>query len=129
MNCVFMGYFHSDVNSTDIDNDMEITGFSPAEFAIPYMNSINKNYMDFIGPVALNRAVGPPDEIKIKLEKRKLINRKTESKSNKKLKTEGGTKSRRWSMKYKRSINCKRPRGFSQRQHCKYGRKTRKNNN
>jgi hypothetical protein len=30
---------------------------------------------------------------------------------------------RRWSMKYKRSINCNRPRGFSQRQHCKYGRK------
>ena len=27
-----------------------------------------------------------------------------------------------WSQKYKRSINCKRPRGFSQRQYCKYGR-------
>lgn len=26
-------------------------------------------------------------------------------------------------MKYKKSIDCKRPRGFSQRQHCKYGRK------
>jgi len=34
---------------------------------------------------------------------------------------------RKWSNKYKKSINCKRPRGFSQRQHCKYGRKTRKN--
>lgn len=30
---------------------------------------------------------------------------------------------RKWSTKYKRSINCRRPRGFSQRQHCKYGRK------
>ena len=29
----------------------------------------------------------------------------------------------RWSMKYKRSINCRRPHGFSQRQHCKYGRR------
>lgn len=28
-----------------------------------------------------------------------------------------------WSLKYKKSINCKRPRGFSQRQYCKYGRK------
>ena len=28
-----------------------------------------------------------------------------------------------WSLKYKRSINCKKPKGFSQRQHCKYGRK------
>jgi hypothetical protein len=35
---------------------------------------------------------------------------------------------RKWSRKYKLSINCKRPRGFSQRQYCKYGiRKTRKN--
>ena len=32
-------------------------------------------------------------------------------------------KRRHWSMKYKRSINCSRPKGFSQRQHCKYGRK------
>ncbi len=30
----------------------------------------------------------------------------------------------KWSMKYKKSINCKRPMGFSQRQHCKYGRKS-----
>jgi len=29
---------------------------------------------------------------------------------------------RKWSMKYKKSINCKRPKGFSQKQHCKYGR-------
>jgi len=40
----------------------------------------------------------------------------------------GGSKrkrsKRRWSAKYKRSINCRRPRGFSQRQHCKYGRKS-----
>lgn len=40
----------------------------------------------------------------------------------------GGRKTRRrrggkWSLKYKRSINCRRPKGFSQRQHCKYGRR------
>lgn len=36
----------------------------------------------------------------------------------------------KWSAKYKKSINCKRPKGFSQRQYCKYGRKkTRKNRN
>jgi len=29
----------------------------------------------------------------------------------------------KWSLKYKRSINCKKPKGFSQKQHCKYGRK------
>jgi hypothetical protein len=35
------------------------------------------------------------------------------------------TKRRRggsWSAKYKKSIDCKNPRGFSQKQHCKYGR-------
>ena len=32
-------------------------------------------------------------------------------------------KKRKWSMKYKKSINCNMPRGFSQRQHCKYGRR------
>lgn len=30
----------------------------------------------------------------------------------------------KWSLKYKRSINCNRPKGFSQKQHCKYRRKT-----
>jgi len=35
----------------------------------------------------------------------------------------------KWSMKYKKSINCNHPKGFSQKQHCKYGRKTRKNTN
>lgn len=30
---------------------------------------------------------------------------------------------RKWSMKYKKSINCNRPKGFSQKQHCKYGRR------
>jgi len=33
----------------------------------------------------------------------------------------------KWSAKYKRSIDCSNPKGFSQKQHCKYGRKTRKN--
>jgi hypothetical protein len=30
-------------------------------------------------------------------------------------------------MKYKKSINCKNPKGFSQKQYCKYGRKKIKN--
>jgi hypothetical protein len=39
------------------------------------------------------------------------------NKSNKR-KIKGG----KWSMKYKKSINCSHPKGFSQKQHCKYGR-------
>jgi len=37
-------------------------------------------------------------------------------------------KKRTWSRRYKKSINCRRPKGFSQKQYCKYGRKTSKNN-
>jgi hypothetical protein len=32
-------------------------------------------------------------------------------------------KTKKWSLKYKKSINCKKPKGFSQKQYCKYGRK------
>jgi hypothetical protein len=46
--------------------------------------------------------------------------RSSSSKHSKKHRQTGG----KWSLKYKRSINCKRPKGFSQRQHCKYGRKS-----
>jgi hypothetical protein len=35
---------------------------------------------------------------------------------------------RKWSIKYKKSINCNRPKGFSQKQYCKYGRRTRTKN-
>ena len=48
-------------------------------------------------------------------------NSKTYKKSNHRTKTRkqiGG----KWSAKYKRSINCNRPKGFSQKQYCKYGR-------
>jgi chromosome segregation ATPase len=33
-----------------------------------------------------------------------------------------GKKGGAWTAKYKKSINCNRPRGFSQKQYCKYGR-------
>ena len=48
---------------------------------------------------------------------KKSIGKKGGKKTNKKIKR------RKWSAKYKRSINCKRPKGFSQKQYCKYGRK------
>ena len=33
----------------------------------------------------------------------------------------------KWTMKYKKSINCKNPKGFSQKQYCMYGKKNKKN--
>jgi len=32
--------------------------------------------------------------------------------------------SKKWSIKYKKSIHCNNPKGFSQKQYCKYGRRT-----
>ena len=39
------------------------------------------------------------------------------------LKTNRSGSTRKWSQKYKDSIDCERPSGFSQKQYCKYGRK------
>jgi len=55
------------------------------------------------------------DWIESKLTKKRAYHKK--SIHNKKM--HGG----KWSMKYKKSIDCKNPKGFSQKQHCKYGRK------
>ena len=38
-----------------------------------------------------------------------------------KSRTRSRTRRHKWSLKYKRSIDCKHPKGFSQRQHCTYG--------
>jgi len=55
-------------------------------------------------------------EFKLDEKPKKLMGggKKTKSKKQK-----GG----KWSLKYKRSINCKRPKGFSQKQYCKYSRR------
>ena len=50
----------------------------------------------------------------------KLKTKNVTQKGGKKTKKLNGGK---WSRKYKRSINCKRPRGFSQKQYCKYSRR------
>ena len=49
----------------------------------------------------------------------KIKNGNNKSNAKKQKPKKGG----KWSLKYKRSINCKHPKGFSQKQHCKYGRK------
>uniref|UniRef100_A0A6C0HC14 DUF5872 domain-containing protein n=1 Tax=viral metagenome TaxID=1070528 RepID=A0A6C0HC14_9ZZZZ len=45
---------------------------------------------------------------------------------NKNNRTTNVKKGGKWTMKYKKSINCKNPKGFSQKQYCKYGRKKQK---
>jgi thiol-disulfide isomerase/thioredoxin len=51
-----------------------------------------------------------------------LYNRLTNKKKTKR-KTKRKQKGGKWTKKYKMSINCKKPKGFSHRQYCKYGRK------
>ncbi len=46
--------------------------------------------------------------------------------SNSNNKNQKTQKRKKWSLRYKRSINCRRPRGFSQKQYCKWGRKSNK---
>ena len=61
--------------------------------------------------------------IKFKLNKTESTTQSDHKQSNKYRKTKqtGG----KWSRKYKQSINCNRPKGFSQKQYCKYSRKKR----
>lgn len=67
------------------------------------------------------------DELEARL---MLLNRESEELNRargKKRRHKKGTKVKRggaWTLKYKRSINCMRPKGFSQKQYCKYGRKS-----
>ena len=42
------------------------------------------------------------------------------SKTVKKRHSSTTSKPHKWSLKYKKSINCRKPRGFSQKQYCKY---------
>ncbi len=46
---------------------------------------------------------------------RRTKTRRTKTRRTKKIK-----ETRKWSRKYKLSINCNRPKGFSQKQYCKY---------
>ena len=100
-----------DSNFSDLKN---IIGKQPIGF--PAFKYIHKN--------TVNEYNDGREEASFK----KWIHEKT--KSNKKKQQKGGRKKtkktkkisrRKWSAKYKKSINCKRPKGFSQKQYCKYG--------
>jgi len=58
-----------------------------------------------------------------RLTQTKKSSSRRKSTSRKSLKSKLSKKGGKWSQKYKKSINCNRPKGFSQRQYCKYGRK------
>ena len=80
MDCIFMGYFHSNVLTAELNgNELDPSGYLPAEFAIPYKRAINKHCMDHLGLVG------------------EALNIVTKSKTNKKRKysNKGGKKRRK----------------------------------
>jgi hypothetical protein len=58
--------------------------------------------------------------LKIALNRDRALN---QARGNRQRKSRGkrGKRGGAWTAKYKKSINCRRPRGFSQKQYCKYG--------
>jgi len=87
----------------------------PSLFYMNKKNNIHENYEDCIELKEKDRTV---DSFINWIETKVKKNNIRQNGGKKTLK-----KRRRWSLKYKRSINCKRPRGFSQKQYCKYGKK------
>ena len=61
------------------------------------------------------------DWIKLKAGQTQNGGKKSKTRKNRRIRK--NKKGGKWSLKYKRSINCRRPKGFSQKQYCKYGRK------
>jgi hypothetical protein len=113
----------------DLFEEMENIGAEPMGF--PTLRYINKNgkiveeYESSRTPQAFAQWIESkipriqyPVQMHSKKGQRYPAHRKTKHNYHKKV-MRGG----KWSMKYKKSINCKKPKGFSQRQHCKYGRK------
>jgi len=111
-----------DIN-TKFTSELKNIGILPESFPTIrfYNNSKNgkfTNFEDSSESNELERKIDPfVDWINTSLknsESNKVGGRKRTRKTNKR----SG-----WTKKYKKSINCKRPKGFSQKQYCKYGRK------
>jgi thiol-disulfide isomerase/thioredoxin len=78
-----------------------------------------------INKVESTTPTGSPEEVYERLtDTENSISKSKSQKSNKK-RTSSRQTGGKWTRKYKKSINCKRPKGFSQKQYCKYGRKNR----
>lgn len=75
---------------------------------------VNKN-IPYSSPNDLMNRLSNLSNTKSKKNKKRYNSRSRSNSSNKYLKQRGG----KWTLKYKRSINCKRPKGFSQKQYCK----------
>lgn len=118
---------NDDVVTLRINKDLfpllQNMGSEPAGF--PSLRHVTKNqveeFEDWEYPMKDRSTDSFIKWIEDKISKKKGVKKipVASQKNKNKRKQRGG----KWSLKYKRSINCNRPRGFSQKQHCKYGRK------
>jgi vacuolar-type H+-ATPase subunit F/Vma7 len=124
----------SDIAIVDIDKDYferikyiqnkKLTGF-PTIIYITKKGEIIENYEDS-NVKNKDRSIDSFVEW-INLKTKNETPKNNNTRYNKTYKKSKGSKTKKyyggkWSSKYKSSINCKRPRGFSQKQYCKYGR-------
>ena len=86
-------------------------------YGTPDMRELNDSIVSWID--FFNSSNNPGDSNYSELSQQDGGKRR-KTKKTKKIKT---NRKRKWSLKYKKSINCRRPKGFSQKQYCKYGRK------
>jgi hypothetical protein len=96
---------------------------------IPSITITHENFIESLGDLQSKDGIYTPSRCRIamnvggKKKTKQCRKKKRQSKRKRCIQNQkrmfGGKK---WSMKYKKSINCRRPKGFSQRQHCKYGR-------
>jgi len=131
----------TDLEMNDLDSMNDIIGEQPSGFPTMryYKGSSFEDYDECAELSKKDRSIDSFEEwLHAKTHKKNNHNMihnggKSKSKTNKTNKTNKKTKMNRtkkyykrggkWSLKYKKSINCRHPKGFSQRQHCKYGRK------
>ena len=97
----------------------KVKNSNQAQEAMKGMTNIKNKGMDRFNQVK-NSKQAQEAKKKIIEQKNKFSNMASNLINSMKNMKKGG---RKWSLKYKRSINCKRPKGFSQKQHCKYGRR------
>lgn len=124
-NRAFYGYA---CGTYDYKNKIEVLGFLQGEEAgISQLVESREPAIDALVKIFEEKHAANPDipllplsnAIKNKMHSGLIGGKHRKNRKNVTKKRKGG----KWSLKYKKSINCKHPKGFSQKQHCKYGRK------
>ena len=109
----------TNMKNTGMKKFNEVKNSDQAQKAIEGMTNIKNKGMDRFNQV-MNSEQAQKTKEKLKKKGNEFGNMASTFMNSMKNMKKGG---RKWSIKYKRSINCKRPKGFSQKQHCKYGRR------